>query len=613
MNDREAAAIIKELVPYIQASGPDALIKYASEHDLAPAQLEKLGQVTNRLITLHHIETADDRGSSVPLLDVPGMVSRYANADAVEKAAGVRMVVETHDVRQIDLTRLFMQEAGWADFEKVAAVGDPLTSVLEFSGLLTKLQTAHWEADTETEEHEALGDLYDALRGCLDRYVESAMGDAGVRHMEPAEVDLSPNIDRRALVGDIKTAVKVLQRSAKKADSEALLNIAAEMEEHVLKAIYKLDNKVEKAAEVTDLDIEDAANDVYGQAVLDREKAASVVASLIADGHGEIHSVAMAEREALAEGYDPERVKLAFDWLCAMPKAAGAERFEGQARVRSMSAETRLSRAVSDLVEAHTVVDLSRDVSREMGKAAAVAAPPVDADDDLNDEPTRPQTSGDEYTADADNQGGADDQQQETAHQDRGYESEEGGGGGGSRPSKPSGAKKTDSKSDSKGGGGSVGDIAGFLAAPVGLVADSMSTAADMTNNALSAITGKERQNTAQRKLDVSVDDIVRTVMIRRMVATDPILREADPRRVLEVYNAVARLNPSVASNPEQLRLALREAVSYDGLTLDSQKLLADTRKAEADATAKERDNQRSYYSVGGSELPALLKAPTSK
>jgi hypothetical protein len=84
------------------------------------------------------------------------------------------------------------------------------------------------------------------------------------------------------------------------------------------------------------------------------------------------------------------------------------------------------------------------------------------------------------------------------------------------------------------------------------------------------------------------------------MIGTDPVLRESDPREVLEIYNAIARTNPEIVTNMPALRLLLREAVSYEGLTLDSQKQLTDIRQNSSKAESQESDNLKRRYSIGG-------------
>jgi hypothetical protein len=124
----------------------------------------------------------------------------------------------------------------------------------------------------------------------------------------------------------------------------------------------------------------------------------------------------------------------------------------------------------------------------------------------------------------------------------------------------------------------------------------------------LQRITAKERSNKSQRSSDLGVSDVIRAMNIKRLIGTDAVLRHADPRQVLSVYNSIARMNPDIANDMTAVTLLLREAVSYEGITLDSQKTLADIRKSTGDSEAKEYDNDKRRYAVGGA-LPIGLVA----
>jgi hypothetical protein len=176
-----------------------------------------------------------------------------------------------------------------------------------------------------------------------------------------------------------------------------------------------------------------------------------------------------------------------------------------------------------------------------------------------------------------------------------------GGSGGGSYDSpKSAPAGKTTGAPAAKASGGTAGKIWGAATAPVRAVGDVAITASSKAHDLLNSITTKERTNKAQRNTDLSVEDVRRAINVRRMIATDDVLREADPREVLEIYNSVSRLNPEIAHNMPAVKLLLREAVSYEGLTLDAQKQLTDIRKGTGESEAKEFDNDKRRYTAGG-------------
>jgi hypothetical protein len=176
-----------------------------------------------------------------------------------------------------------------------------------------------------------------------------------------------------------------------------------------------------------------------------------------------------------------------------------------------------------------------------------------------------------------------------------------GGPGGGSKDKKDK--DKGESKGKTKDGPGFI-DVIG---APIKATADMVQGAARKADDTLVKITSKERDNKAQRRTDLDVADIRRAINLRRMIGTDPVLREADPRDVLDIYNSITEINPELAGNMTALRLILREAVSYEGLTLDSQKLLADIGKSRAEAEKAVGENDKRRYAVGGSAPLSVL------
>lgn len=145
-----------------------------------------------------------------------------------------------------------------------------------------------------------------------------------------------------------------------------------------------------------------------------------------------------------------------------------------------------------------------------------------------------------------------------------------------------------------------VSKVLNAIGAPVREAGKTVSDAASYAKNQVDRIVSKDRTNKDQMRSDMDVDDIRRAIGIRRMIGTDPVLRESDPRDVLEIYNAIARTNPEIVHNMPALRLLLREAVSYEGLTLDSQKQLTDIRSNASKSESQEADNLKRRYTTSG-------------
>lgn len=95
------------------------------------------------------------------------------------------------------------------------------------------LQIAHWKADTITNEHKALGDLYESMIGLTDKFVEAYMGDYGVVEFTGGEImDLS---EKPATKG-----CELVEQMCESIDDDYLCNILEEMQAELYKAKYLL-------------------------------------------------------------------------------------------------------------------------------------------------------------------------------------------------------------------------------------------------------------------------------------------------------------------------------------------------------------------------------------
>jgi len=126
MQHHEAIDALEALIPEIRKTkDPEyTLLKHAGSENLAFAQLEKLGQLFNTAKTLTFMDKRTDRGGDFELLDVPGMMQKYAtlevNPDAhpsSEKSASVDGYIEHdpysfgHDFKAVEGKRQNFKEA----------------------------------------------------------------------------------------------------------------------------------------------------------------------------------------------------------------------------------------------------------------------------------------------------------------------------------------------------------------------------------------------------------------------------------------------------------------------------------------------------------------------
>ena len=87
---------------------------------------------------------------------------------------------------------------------------------------------------------------------------------------------------------------------------------------------------------------------------------------------------------------------------------------------------------------------------------------------------------------------------------------------------------------------------------------------------------GKDRR---QQKRDQAVTEDLGITSLQRLMVSDPILAQATPDEVLEHFNTINEIAPAVASDPNKLRLPLREAVQYGSIPMHTLKELLEINK----------------------------------
>lgn len=316
----------------------------------------------------------------------------------------------------------------------------------------------------------------------------------------------------------------------------------------------------------------------------------------MASCEGRTLQIAQAELDA-SRIINPVCVSESLNWLekyAAQQKISRLlSRHEGPIKEAAFAITTPLADKIMDLAEAFVVTSLFHKVAAEGGvyvgdlpNSGKVPTSP-DAMGDvmsmLEAETPAPPPPGESKPFNAPPK---DDERAEPA------EATSGKGG--------SGKKKGESDTDTdKGGKGHwLASIISGATKPVSAAAGVVNSAASGAQGTIKAVTDKERVNKNQVKLDGDIGDIRRSILIRRLAASDPVLKDMPLAQVLETYNAIAESNPEAASNPRRVLLAMREAASYEGITLDAQKSLGDVRGAAAKTDAQESENTKRRYSV---------------
>lgn len=82
---------------------------------------------------------------------------------------------------------------------------------------------------------------------------------------------------------------------------------------------------------------------------------------------------------------------------------------------------------------------------------------------------------------------------------------------------------------------------------------------------------------------DSATEHLTSATIIQRLLLSDPILSAADPDDVVSQFNTIRKANPAIASDPNLLTFALREAVQYGGMPLHTYEQLLNTKERKQD------------------------------
>jgi hypothetical protein len=106
------------------------------------------------------------------------------------------------------------------------------------------------------------------------------------------------------------------------------------------------------------------------------------------------------------------------------------------------------------------------------------------------------------------------------------------------------------------------------------------------------------KQHSKQRSVDTERMDTERSLVLARLMQSDPIISEADPDTVQELYNSLQEVSPEYVRDPARLRMALREAVEYGAVPIHTLNELAQYRKTLAEARGREGELSDREYKI---------------
>jgi len=103
------------------------------------------------------------------------------------------------------------------------------------------------------------------------------------------------------------------------------------------------------------------------------------------------------------------------------------------------------------------------------------------------------------------------------------------------------------------------------------------------------------KRKNKQEAIDTAVDETKAVTTLERLMLTDPIIRDAEPDMVVNLFNTLQNANPEVARDPNLLRFALRESLQYESVPLHTYKDLVETeeRKNKSRDAGQRIDDRR--------------------
>jgi len=642
MQHQDAVNTIKGLIPEFAKGDPSSVIvKYATERELSPEQVRKLGQIYNTGVTIDTLEKSANRGAEATLIDPTQLVRDYiALPTTTVKEANIWSTTASTHRTSIDLHTVMAKAASTPEpMEKAAAVAFVEASPAEVSFTAAdtdSLRAAFYDATAKSEviaenilsglekmaggyesefsidemESDALLATNDACVALARGFLTKAASNQRItRTILPRKEGILykrafAGVQTHALSGLFRDLVASVALSAMAKEAMALGDIPGLQEQ-----LNEAARKAEQDTPVPDKDLtpepaaekpkgkkhkgskpkappseptkgftpeQEKAWDAYKAKQQTKEEAEALskreyIARYDREQGWKQHDTDTAAAEQKAEQkaeQDSVDARLAKHWdehetaLAATRKAEEAEQKRQDDMWRGSDRDARDKDKVEADAEAEARYELQRQ-SRE----------PIPIPSEVDD-------------AEATGKLGLSSAAAEFMRAD-----------GAPKPELQRRREEARSQSIMDGlkefGSNARGVANSIVGAP---------------ENYVNSYIKEDRQNTDQKALDKDLSMIGQSTTLRRLMLTDPILREMDPATVASVYNSIAEANPEAAEDPNLIRLALREAVDMKGVTSDAyaQMLAARTAKIKGDEAADKRDDAR--YNIEGQDLSALLR-----
>lgn len=112
--------------------------------------------------------------------------------------------------------------------------------IIDLVAFNVNVQLAHWRANTVTNEHRTLGDLYDATSELTDTLAELIFGKAGSVDLPPRKIEALGKVAPAELLKTGLQTVASLRAELKAGADDDALNVLADISAAINRAKYLL-------------------------------------------------------------------------------------------------------------------------------------------------------------------------------------------------------------------------------------------------------------------------------------------------------------------------------------------------------------------------------------
>lgn len=542
MTQKQQIDLLNSIMPeIIETRDPErVMLKCASEHNLAPAQLEKLAQVYNTAKTLVGLEKQANRGDSFSIVDVPNLVANYVTYSPEQKVTGKSRSVH----RKVD--RL-MKEAsdldGWG-----ACVSQQLSKAAS--------------ADGEQGEHRLPN-----LAGIMQEAINNNAG--GWNYVDADTQSEFIEVDPGAAHYDVLHKSASVGRNARETklyhEVTDQLRLAQEQYEQVA---YETGEAIlEKCAELRQKFTPDEGR--WAEAVEDIFDAygeKSIPAIRQVEAHFDATHLHIGPYDLTKRAFVRPLVQDRHDVFQAIEEIMTLQELHKQAAAvasdNSVDSTTTGELTEEELEEFAS--KLADDANKQSKSVTQSSAPDGDPNPDMDTDTDRPSSvpAGDADPNIEDSQ--TVDAPPEFIDQKDIIEHAPKGDSGKVKLSDSDVAIEPLSVSIPTEAAASLSSLLDGMSSPYFHVKADTDAPMKMMEKFVQKLA--PHKHVRQQAIDTAMETAKIDAAKQRLMLSDPVIREADPSTVNDIFETIASISPSFAGDPMRMAPVLKEALQYDSV-----------------------------------------------